>query len=303
VRLAPAPDFTQGGAMRRQIPSLSALESFEAVARLGTTTKAAEELGRTQSAVSRQILNLEALANKALFERSQSRLMLNAAGRNLFETVSRALDRLEYTLGRVSTLGNERPRIELRVWPTFGARWMVSRLARLPADNLGLDVGLSIDVEANIDLSSLGADAIILYGTGDWPALASYPLLAEELIAVASPTAVERLGHDVSAHPWLYMQPRPGAWRRWVRARTPPGTEIKDGATYQVSLLIEMACLGQGVAVLPRVYVERELASGQLVAPFGEALSTGRSYYLCYPIEDAAKPELVAFRDWLLSTC
>jgi LysR family glycine cleavage system transcriptional activator len=39
------------------------------------------------------------------------------------------------------------------------------------------------------------------------------------------------------------------------------------------------------------------------VAPFGEALSTGRSYYLCYPIEDAAKPELVAFRDWLLSTC
>jgi DNA-binding transcriptional LysR family regulator len=196
----------------------------------------------------------------------------------------------------------ERPRIELRVWPTFGARWMISRLARLPAE-LGLEVSLSVDVEANIDLNSLGADAIILYGTGQWPMLASYPLLAEELVAVVSPAAATRLGHDVSAHPWLYMQPRPGAWHRWVRARTPPGTEIKAGATYQVSLLIEMACLGQGVAVLPRVYVERELASGQLVAPFGEALPTGRSYYLCYPIEEAAKPELAAFKDWLLGTC
>src|SRR5271169_2354883 len=103
--------------MRRQIPSLSALETFEAVARHGSATHAAEELGRTQSAVSRQILNLEAFARRPLFERAHGRLALNAAGRYLFEAISRALDRLEHAVARTSALGNDHRKIALRVWP------------------------------------------------------------------------------------------------------------------------------------------------------------------------------------------
>lgn len=289
--------------MRRQIPSLSALETFEAVARLGSTTRAAEELGRTQSAVSRQILNLEAFTRRPLFERSHNRLLLNAAGQHLFDAIGRALDRLEHAVARAASFSDDHSKIALRVWPTFGARWLMSRLAMLPAAELGVEIDLSIGLEGNPDLRAQGMDAIILYGSGDWPELAAYQIIPEALIAVASPRAVERLGADVSAHDWLQMEPRPAAWKRWIEARADPGTPVKEGTRYQVSLLVELACLGQGAAVLPSLYVDRELANGQLVAPFGEPLLTGRGYYLCYMSEDADKPEFVAFRDWLLSTC
>lgn len=289
--------------MRRQIPTLSALEAFEAVARLGSTSRAADELGRTQSAVSRQVLNLETFARRPLFERTQSRLVLNAAGQYLFEATGRALDRLEHAMARASAMEAGHRRIALRVWPTLGARWLMSRLAELSGAGLGVEVELSIGVDAGHDLEAMGVDAVILYGTGEWPDLAAYQLLAEELVAVAAPRAVERLGTDVSAHPWLYWEPRPGTWRRWVRARADPGTPLRDGPRYQVSMLIEMACLGQGAAVLPRFYVERELLAGQLAAPFGAPLLTGRGYYLCYLNANARKPEFVAFKDWILGTC
>lgn len=286
--------------MRRQIPSLSALETFEAVARLGSTTRAAEELGRTQSAVSRQILNLEAFTRRPLFERNQNRLVLNAAGHYLFDALGRALDRLENAVARATDFGDHQHRITLRVWPTFGARWLMSRLADFPASALGMEVDLSLGIDGADDLRALGVDAAILYGSGDWPEMASYQVVPEELIAVAAPWAVERLGADISAYDWLYMEPRLSAWRRWVEARADPGTPVKEGRKYQISLLIELACLGQGATVVPSVYVQRELANGQLIAPFGPPLPTGRGYYLCYMQEDADKPEFAAFKDWLL---
>jgi DNA-binding transcriptional LysR family regulator len=289
--------------MRRKLPSLSALEAFEAVARLGSTSKASEELGRTQSAVSRQILNLEAFVERPLFERRQSKLVLNDSGTYLFESVGRSLDRLEHVVARAAKFGSGNHRISLRVWPTFGARWLMSRLAKVPTSDIGVEVGVSIGMRQSDALRSPDVDAVILYGSGHWPDMVAYLLVAEELIAVASPELVERLGTDVSAYDWLTLEPRPDAWEQWIRARADPGTPTKPSTKYQVSLLTELACLGLGAAVLPRLYVERELESGRLVAPFGESLSTGRGYYLCYHRDNDDRPQFKAFRDWLLSVC
>jgi len=288
--------------MRRKLPSLSALEAFEAVARLGSTSKASDELGRTQSAVSRQILNLEGFVERPLFERRQSKLVLNDAGNFLYDSIGRSLDRIEHVMARTAQFGASSHKLSLRVWPTFGARWLTSRLAKLPSE-LGVEVNVSIGMRQTDALRSPDVDAVILYGSGDWPEMAAYLLVAEELIAVASPQLVERLGTDVSAYEWLTMEPRPDAWEQWVRARADPGTSTKPSVKHQVSLLTELACLGLGAAVLPRLYVERELDSGRLAAPFGEPLSTGRGYYLCYHRDNDDRPEFKAFRNWLLSAC
>ena len=87
----------------------------------------------------------------------------------------------------------------------------------------------------------------------------------------------------------------------WLQERAPPGTVLKERPSYQISLLVELACLGQGIAVLPSLFVERELANGTLVAPFGPPIATDSGYYLCYADEDANRPKFVRFRQWLLA--
>src|SRR3546814_11841102 len=107
--------------MRRILPTLPALEAFEAVARLGHVTKAADELGRTQSAVSRQIANLESFARRPLFVRDKKRLILNEAGDFFFEAVSRVLNELEIETARL--LRSEERRVGKECVSTCRSRW------------------------------------------------------------------------------------------------------------------------------------------------------------------------------------
>src|SRR3546814_19377205 len=126
--------------MRRILPTLPALEAFEAVARLGHVTKAADELGRTQSAVSRQIANLESFARRPLFVRDKKRLILNEAGDFFFEAVSRVLNELEIEPARLLTFGSMDRVLRLGVLPTFGSRWLMPRLASFPDRKRGVKV-------------------------------------------------------------------------------------------------------------------------------------------------------------------
>ena len=90
--------------MRRTLPSFRALESFEAVVRCGNVTRAADELGRTQSAVSRQIANLEEFARRDLFVRDRKQLVLNRAGREYYQRLVTLLDELEAETVKLVTI-------------------------------------------------------------------------------------------------------------------------------------------------------------------------------------------------------
>jgi LysR family glycine cleavage system transcriptional activator len=288
--------------MRRRLPSLLALEAFESVARLGSTSRASRELGRTQSAVSRQVLNLEQFIESPLFNREHNKLVLNAAGDFLFESIGITLDRMETALIRTSTFGQNNHKLRLRVWPTFGARWLMSRLVNLPSE-LGLDVSVSTGLEQVYSLDAPDVDGIFLYGSGDWPDVTSSLILREELIAVTSPQLEAKRGPDIASYDWFTMDSRPDAWSRWLAGRADAATPAKVAKPYRIGLLTELLCLGTGAAVIPSVYVRRELESGALVAPFGEALPSGNAYYFCCRRENADRPQMVAFREWLLSTC
>lgn len=286
--------------MRRKLPSLSALEAFESVARLGSTAKASAELGRTQSAVSRQILNLESFLGLPLFEREQSKLVLNAAGGFLFGSIGATLDRIQSAITKTRNFGEAGKKLRLCVWPTFGARWLASRLMKLPPD-LGIGIEVSTDIQEGYSLNSPQVDAVILHGTGDWPDVSSYPIASEELVVVAAPQKVVELGHDLMSYDWLTMDSRTDAWETWIKARAEPGTPVKNTRLYRISLLTELLCLGLGAGIVPSIYVQRELENGMLVAPFGAPLPTGKAYYLCYRSEDADIPHYVRFREWLIS--
>ncbi len=282
---------------RRNLPSLAALEAFDAVARLGSTIRAAEHLGRTQSAISRQIMNLEAFVRCSLFERQQNRLVLNPAGQFMFDSLGHMLDRLEDLVTRAISIDGGR-HLTLQVWPTFAAKWLAARLPRFETANGDVEVVLKLALHRDIDFETNNVDAAILYGPQEWPGLIAHRLVGEQLVAVTTPAAFEANGRDLAAYDWLYMNRRPHSWEDWLAARA-PDVEPKPGRELSVSILVEAACLGQGIAITPSVYVEAELASGRLIAPFGPPLPTDGGYYLLYPEASAESAELAACRDWL----
>lgn len=286
--------------MRRQIPSTAALECFEAVARLGTTNRAADELGRTQSAVSRQVLNLETFVQRPLFDRRCNQLVLNAAGMHLLRAVRRILDDLQNAVREAASFGARRT-IDLRVWPTLAARWLTPRLVNFPSRELDVEINLSISL-SRTDLLQDGAEATILRGQGNWPKLSSCLLFPERLVAVASPDLVERLGGDIFDYDWLGFRQQPGNWKRWIQARTKPDANPKPHPEqhHEINPLIELTLLSQGACVIPSFYIERELRGGQLITPFGDPLDTEFGYHLCYKSENLEDPHFLAFQEWLL---
>ena len=291
-------DAAELGRARRNLPSLAALEAFDAVARLGSTIRAADHLGRTQSAVSRQIMNLETFVRCPLFERTHNRLVLNPAGQYLFDSVGNVLDRLEDLVSRAISVDRQGRSISLQVWPTFAAKWLAARLPGFEAAHPEVDVRLKLALHRDINFETNNIDAAILYGPQDWPGLAAHRIVGEQLVAVTTKAAFDEIGGNIADHEWLYMNRRLNAWAQWVEVRA-PGTVLKPGRELSISILVEASCLGQGVAVLPTVYVESELASGRLVAPFGPPLTTIGGYYLLCPEGSSDRPELRACRDWL----
>jgi DNA-binding transcriptional LysR family regulator len=101
--------------------------------------------------------------------------------------VSRALNLLEHAVARTSALRQDHRKIALRVWPTLGAPWLMSRLAQLPTAELWVEVEVSIGVDGNADVEAKDIDAVILHGTGQPRELTAYRIIDEELVAVTEP--------------------------------------------------------------------------------------------------------------------
>ena len=119
--------------MRRKFPSTAALAVFEAAARHESFTKAADELSVTQSAVCRQIANLESFLGLNLFRRTRRGVILTEAGSNYSRQVRARLDEVERDTIEVMAKRGGGGNLELGVVPTFATKWLLPRLACVPA--------------------------------------------------------------------------------------------------------------------------------------------------------------------------
>jgi DNA-binding transcriptional LysR family regulator len=287
--------------MRRILPSLTSLEAFEAVARLGQVTKAADELGRTQSAVSRQISNLEAFARRPLFIRDKKRLILNDAGKFFFKVVGRLLGDLEVETARLLTFGSTDRVLRIGVLPTFGSRWLVPKLSSLADEYDEFELHL-VKGLGRSDFAKRGVDAAIECSAEPPEDLETHELIVEKVVAVITPQHYEEVKARGSAiFDKLHMPSREQLWETWIEKRGQPRAE--SALRFEnYSMMIEAVCLGLGVAVLPTLYIARELASGRLVAPFGDPIESGRSYWLTFPPDSPRRQKVERFADWLLAT-
>jgi DNA-binding transcriptional LysR family regulator len=287
--------------MKRKIPSLVALECFDMVMKTGQVTTAADSLNLTQSAVSRQIGKLEDFVRQPLFVRQRKRLLPTEAGEQYARAVAPLLARLESETLRLITWGADDRVLTLGLLPTFGSRWLIPRLggftATHPDIQLNIVTGLSPE-----DFAKAGGDVAVQYGGGTWDGMTAHRKVEEEIVAVVSPALLQdKTRVDITDYDRLIMTTRPTAWDDWQAAVGDDAPRLRGGAQFEnFTMMIEAVRSGLGVAVLPLMYVADDLATGRLIAPFGQPVRSTGAYWLAYPNAHAGMKKVEAFRDWLL---
>lgn len=286
---------------RRYLPSLSQLCAFEAAARLGSFTRAAQELDLTQSAISRQVRALEDQLGAALFERDRQRVALTPQGQAYARDIRAGLRQISNASLNLATNPGGGA-LTLAILPAFGTRWLAPRLVGFLTQHPGVTINLSTRMD-RFDFEIEQIDAAIDFGRQPRAGLKSQFLMEERVIPCAAPGLTQRLGiiapTDLLRAPLLQMAPRPRAWARWfaaqgIAATPPPGVMFDQFAT-----MAQAAMHGLGVALLPEFMVGDEVRAGRLVPVFDLPLISVGAYRLTWPAARGGYPPLVAFRDWL----
>ena len=290
--------------VRRRLPSTTTLLAFEAAARTLSFTQAAKELALSQSAVSQQIQALEDFLGVPLFLRVRQRLQFTDAGRLFQSRLTPMLNELEGAI--LETMASQRGGSSLRIGvpPTFAAKWLIPRLPRFAARWPGIAVNVVSSLD-RFDFSTNRWDAAIYFGAPlEEDGVLCERMMGEELVVVCSPALRSRLRRPEDLHNavLLHLTTRPRAWSDWLSHAGLAGISATVGPQFELfSMVAQAAAAGLGVAVLPRFLVLEELASGQLVIPFGPSVgSADQGYFLARPGPKGEWAPLLHFREWLL---
>jgi LysR family transcriptional regulator, glycine cleavage system transcriptional activator len=307
--LRPSPDPSapravtrQEANLKRKMPALNALKAFEAAGTSGSFTRAAEMLNVTQSAVSRQVRQLEEQLGEQLLERHHHRLELTEAGRALLRTLQHTFDRIELTVRAIQQKSDQN-RLRINVPPTFASRWLVPRLGRLRARHPALELSLTTRLRDSL-ADSTALDCAIRFGDGEWEGLDSSLLMHESHIAVCAPALLVGAPLDLGAHPLLHVlagdNQRYLTWRHWLDAARIEGIDTSGG--YEFDLLdhaIRAAVEGLGVTIADRHMIARELDDKLLVPVLDVHVDGRQSYWFVMRPEQRASKTLQLFRRWL----
>ncbi|WP_119303465.1 LysR substrate-binding domain-containing protein [Dongia deserti] len=286
----------------RRLPSLTALRSFEAVARTLSFTRAAAELGVTQAAISRQVSALEAALAVKLVVRGRARNALTDAGEALYSGVNRAFDCVEQAVARISGSGG-REILNVSVAPFFSAYWLTPRLASFLRRHPEIDLRLHHSYHP-ADFRREGIDIGVNWGSGLWPNAKIDLVLAGDLTPVMSPALAPRAGR--LAHPrdllrlQLLYEFDLGDWKAWFEASNVAMPEVDSLRLSDTHALRRMALDGHGVALLFADMLDEDLAAGRLIQPFPVQVNTGANYYLNYPSDSELPSKSAKFKRWIL---
>lgn len=290
---------------RRLRPSLTALQTFEAAARLGSFRRASDELSLTQSAISRQIRGLEAMLGIRLFELVRQRVVLTELGARYLIDVRRTIDGLEESTLRVMALAGGAEIINLATLPTFGSRWLIPRLPSFLTDHPGAIVNFTTRLSP-FDFTLESFDAAIHFGLESWPGAVMTRLLTERMVPVCSPDFRSRhgikLATDLSSLPLLQQTTRPTAWTDWFGTIGESSENAERGARFdQFTMLTQAAISGLGAALLPEFLIEEELRTRRLMVIGDQYLETDQAYYLVVPEGKTEICLIDEFRKWIVA--
>jgi LysR family transcriptional regulator, glycine cleavage system transcriptional activator len=287
----------------RSLPSLQTLRCFEAAARLGSFTMAAEEMCITHSAVSHQIRQLEESIGQSLFQRQGNRMALTGVGRALAVETRRALDYLReaYAVASVAAI-SEMDTLNLAVQFGIAEHWLMPRLEilRTCAGEVGLRITTLPDLAEDCPDE---VDVALVYGTGEIPGMQTERIADETVFPVCSPAFLSR-------HPDLTLESMADAplllhsrvtWNLWLEKANLPIAYPRHPVLFDdVALTIRGALSGHGIAMARSLLVRDYLERGDLIRLFDLSVSGVFGYYLGWR-SDAARQRFASVRDWIIA--
>ena len=288
----------------RKLPPLTAVRAFEAAARHGNFTRAGEELGMTQAAVSYQIKLLEERTGISLFYRSKGGVELTPAAGPLALAVTGALDGIDAAFLRLRADTDTLLTISSPV--SFTMNWLAQRVGAFQAGQAAMTVRLESSNQL-VDFARDEVDVAIRIGHGHWAGLASHFLMRSTAVPMAAPDFIERHGPiesavDIGRVPRI--SPDDEWWQQWFAEAGVdyPATAGRSGIRLDSQIAEARAAMsGHGVALLTPALWQQDLAAGRLVTLPGPLLFEGRSYWLVYPEQLRTTAKIRAFRDWIVA--
>lgn len=288
-----------------RLPSLNGLRAFEAAARHLSFTLAASELNVTQTAISHQIKRLEDEIGIKLFIRRNRTLALTPAAKDYLPGVRAAFQDLRLATERLMRKDDDRV-LSVSTLASLAAKWLLPRLTGFQQLHPEIDVRLTTSTNL-IDFSRDDIDAAIRYGRGNWPGLRADWLMADEAFPVCSPALMNgdkplRTPEDLKRHVLLHNENNMEAWQVWLTAA---GADVDLSHNHSLTfdlmfMTVQAAIDGLGVAIIPKPFVQDDIANGRLVIPFNISPPSDMGFYFVCPHNRANVPKTKAFRDWLV---
>jgi DNA-binding transcriptional LysR family regulator len=295
--------------LRSATSQFAELVAFEAAARLGSFTRAAEALDVSQPAVSLRIRALERRLGAPLFVREGRGVTLTADGLRLWQGVTVGLDRIAEAMAAVERKPARHETVTIVVSSAFASYWLLPRIRRFqelhPATELRV-----LTSDRAVDLVAERIPLAIRHGTGKWPDHEAWPIAREAVFPVCAPGYLKAHGaidsaNELARHRLIDFHERHRrhlTWEDWFREagiRTRRAINCLDFSDY--ALVLKAALSGEGIALGWEHLVGDLLAEGQLVAPKAPVVTTNAGYWLIAPDAMPRTKGVLRLRDWLVA--
>lgn len=287
----------------------AALRAFEAVARHGSFSDAADELGVGQSAVSQHVKSLEEWLGHDLITRGARRSLPTRDGARLALSIAEGLGQISEVCEDIRDKRRDDTTIVISCHPGFAFIWLFPRL--LSFDQAHPEFAISITTDTGLrGVARAEADIAIRYGTGDFPGFTAVPLMRETLSPVCSPKLLNgarplRTISDLAFHTQIRDEFAPTTtelptWEYWARetAQSLP-TPARIRSFGQSNMVVQATLQGDGVAMGRSPLVIDALRDGRLVQPFPQTVPSPLHYWLVYPDDQRRARKIALFVNWI----
>lgn len=288
--------------MSRSLPPLNAVRAFETAARHLSFSRAAEELGVTQGAISKHVIALEDFIGAQVFVRSPTGLSLTQEGYTLMEALRPAFAMMTDAFAHYHRRPPRSNTCRIATLASFASQFLVPKLPEFYAKHPDIGIEFITSVRL-VDLTREEADIGVRYGLGQYEGLVSTPLVKGALAPVCSPAVLAEAGGDVErliASVRRIQTAGYNEWRDWSAAAgvdisaTQPAWVIED-----FLVAIRAVTGGQGLALLPRILVQEELATGQLIEFSPTRLELEHTFHVAHTSASIRRPFVQTVVDWL----